>query len=324
MSTNLKDIQAPIQAELKEFERKFRESMKSEVPLLDKITHYIVQKKGKQLRPLLVLLSAATCGKITESSYTAASFVEMIHTATLVHDDVVDESYLRRGFFSINALWKNKIAVLVGDYLFSRSLLLATDHKEYELLQILNYAVKCMSEGELLQMDKTRKLNITEPVYYDIIGAKTASFLAAACEAGAASAKATEEQKQLMHQVGYNMGMAFQIKDDLFDYGEAQIGKPKGIDIQERKLTLPLIRALDVSDRKTQKRIRRLINNHKNKKHKIREIIDFVHTTDGMSYTHQKMMDYQKIAADLLQQFPDSPYKKSFGQLLEFVSSRSK
>ncbi len=298
--------------------------MKSEVPLLDRITHYIVQKKGKQLRPLLVLLSAAICGKITESTYRSASFVEMIHTATLVHDDVVDESYLRRGFFSINALWKNKIAVLVGDYLFSRSLLLATDHQEYELLQILNLAVKKMSEGELLQMEKSRKLNITEEQYLHIISQKTASFIAAACQAGAASGGATDQQQQMMHQVGQYMGMAFQIKDDLFDYGKAKIGKPKGIDIQEKKMTLPLIKALQDSDKRERRRILRLVKNHKNDKKKIREVIDYVHQSDGISYTENLMKEYQQKALDILVDFPESVYRQAFEDLLGFVTDREK
>jgi len=324
MAANLKDIQAPISSQLKEFERKFRESMASDVPLLDKIMHYIVQKKGKQLRPLLVLLSAAVSGEITESTYRSASFVEMIHTATLVHDDVVDESYQRRGFFSINALWKNKIAVLVGDYLFSRSLLLATDHKEYELLQILNLAVKKMSEGELMQMDKTRKLNITEEQYYHIISQKTASFIAAACEAGSASAGASEEHQHALHLFGENMGMAFQIKDDLFDYGTDKIGKPKGIDIQEKKMTLPLIRALSLADKKTQKKILKLVKNHKNKKDKIQQVIDFVKESDGLDYTRERMLHYQELAREQLTLFPDSEYKAALSSLLDFVAERKK
>jgi len=241
MAVTIADIKAPVSKELEIFNRTFKESMRTKVPLLDKITYFLVQRKGKQMRPLFVLLSAKMLGGITERTHIAASLIELMHTASLVHDDVVDDSHRRRGFFSINALWKNKIAVLVGDFLLSRSLLLAIDNKEFAQLENLSTAVKAMSEGELLQIEKARRLDITEEVYFDIIKAKTASLIRSACRAGAISATDDQELVEKMGQIGEDIGVAFQIKDDLFDYGDADIGKPRGIDIKEKKMTLPLI-----------------------------------------------------------------------------------
>lgn len=239
------DLKAPIDEELRIFEKKFREAMRSDVALLDKVTYYIYQRKGKQVRPMFIFLAAKMCGGVTEATYTGASLIELLHTATLVHDDVVDDANERRGFFSINALWKNKIAVLVGDYLLSKGLLLSLEHQQYRLLHIVSNAVKAMSEGELLQMEKARKLDITEEVYFQIITNKTASLIASACATGAASATDDEVLIEKLRQIGEYIGIAFQIKDDLFDYGEADIGKPRGIDIKERKMTLPLIYTLN-------------------------------------------------------------------------------
>ena len=244
MAIHINDIQHPIDAELKAFESHFREAMRSPAPLLDRITYYIVRRKGKQVRPMFIFLSAKLCGEINPSTYSAASLVELLHTASLVHDDVVDDAYQRRGFFSINALWKNKVAVLVGDYLLSQGLLLALKNKEYRLLEIVSDAVKSMSEGELLQIEKARRLDIEEPVYYEIIRQKTASLIASACSAGAASATRDESVIETMRLFGEKIGIAFQIRDDLFDFGDEDVGKPLGIDIKEKKLTLPLIYAL--------------------------------------------------------------------------------
>src|SRR5580698_7782706 len=244
MELNLDDIKKPIDKELDEFESRFRKSMRSKAPLLDRITHYIVTRKGKQMRPMFVFLSAKLCGEINEATYIAASLVEILHTATLVHDDVVDDSYKRRGFFSINALWKNKIAVLVGDYLLAKGLLLSVENNQYKLLQILSNTIKEMSEGELLQLEKARKLDIKEDIYFEIIRQKTASLIASACASGAATTTTDEVIIARVKQMGEKIGIAFQIKDDLFDYEEAEIGKPRGIDIKERKMTLPLIHTL--------------------------------------------------------------------------------
>ena len=241
----LDEIKKPIEKEIEAFEEKFKTSMKSSVPLLDRITHYIVKRKGKQMRPMFVFFAANVSGGITESTHRGAALVELLHTATLVHDDVVDNSFERRGFFSINALWKNKIAVLVGDYLLAKGLQLSVDNNEFRLLKIVSDAVQQMSEGELLQIEKVRRMDISESVYYEVIRQKTASLIASCCAAGAASAGAPEETIKLMHSFGENVGIAFQIKDDLFDFGVDDVGKPKGIDIKEKKVTLPLIYALN-------------------------------------------------------------------------------
>lgn len=308
---------------MKIFEDKFREAMKSNVALLDKITYYIVKRKGKQVRPMFVFLSARMLAEPSESTYHAASMVELLHTATLVHDDVVDDSFERRGFFSINALWKNKIAVLVGDYLLSRGLLLALDNKEFQLLSILSNAVKMMSEGELLQIEKARNLDIKEEVYYEVIRQKTASLIAAACSAGAASATTDQEVIEKFRLFGEYIGMAFQIKDDLFDFGDVDIGKPLGIDIKEKKMTLPLIYALQKSDRSTKRHYINIIKNHNTDKHKVAEVIKFVQASGGIEYAKNIMIDYRNKAMEILESFPECASKASMKDLVYFVSERS-
>jgi len=320
--SNLKEIKEPIAEDLVQFEKYFRDSMKSSVPLLDKITYYIVQRKGKQVRPMFVFLSAKLCGEVTEKTYTAASLVELLHTGTLVHDDVVDDSFERRGFFSINALWKNKIAVLVGDFLLSKGFLMALDNHHYKQLHIMSTAVKLMSEGELLQIEKARKLDIEENIYYDIIKGKTASLMAASCSAGAASTTENPEIIEKFRLLGDNIGMAFQIKDDLFDYGEANIGKPRGIDIKEKKMTLPLIYALNHTDTKQKKHIIKQIKNHSEDPKVVREVIDFVKTSGGIEYTTNKMEEYRSKALEIIDEFDDSSAKNSFVQLINYVVER--
>lgn len=321
----LEDIQLFIQEDIDSFEKLFRESMRSKVMLLDKIMTYIVKRKGKQIRPMFVFLSARLHGQVNESTYSGASLIELLHTATLVHDDVVDDSNYRRGFFSINALWKNKIAILVGDYLLSRGLLLAIDRGEFNLLQIVSNAVREMSEGELLQIEKARKLDITEEVYYDIIRQKTASLIASCCAVGAASVGASKETVEQMRMFGEYIGMAFQIKDDLFDYETTQvIGKPVGIDIKEKKMTLPLIYALSNTDRKEKGRIISIIKNESHKPAKVKEVIAFVAASGGISYAHRIMTDYQQKAYAMLDQFPDSEIKEPLKKLVEFTINRTK
>jgi octaprenyl-diphosphate synthase len=298
--------------------------MKSQVPLLDKITYYIVQRKGKQLRPIFVFLSAKIWGEVGDKTYNAASLIELLHTATLVHDDVVDDAYKRRGFFSINALWKNKIAVLVGDYLLSRGLLLALDNEEYDLLQIVSKAVKEMSEGELLQIEKARRLDIDEEIYFEIIRQKTASLISAACAAGVSSVSDNKAAIESMRDFGETIGIAFQIKDDLFDYGDASIGKPRGIDIKEKKMTLPLIYALSKAEKRDKKRIISSIKNNSTDKEVVRQVIAFVKESGGLEYATDKMNYYKDRALSLLEDFPDSDSKESLSQLVDFVISRKK
>jgi len=318
-------IKAPVKQEMELFEQKFRQSMKSSVPLLDKITAYIVKRKGKQLRPLFVFLSAKACGGVNESTYRAAALIELLHTATLVHDDVVDDSNLRRGFFSVNALWKNKIAVLVGDYLLSRGLLLSLDNNDFRLLKIVAGAVREMSEGELLQIEKARRLDIAEPVYFEIIRQKTASLIASCCACGAASAADDEEQIARMRQFGELTGIAFQIKDDLFDYGSAgDIGKPTGIDIKEKKMTLPLIFALAKAERSEKRRIINIIKNHNNDPERVAEVIAFVWKSGGIEYARERMNEYKEKALTLLSSFPDSPARTSLEQLVIYTTQREK
>lgn len=324
MSLSIRDIQAPIAGEMNAFEGKFRQFMKSDVMLLDKIMGYIVRRKGKQLRPMFVFLAAGTCGSINESTYRGASLIELIHTATLVHDDVVDESNYRRGFFSINALWKNKIAVLVGDYLLSRSLFLAVDHEDFDFLRLINRAVKEISEGELLQIEKARRLDITEAVYFDIIRQKTATLIAACCAVGARSVDADAQTVVQMHDFGEKVGIAFQLKDDLFDYGEAEIGKPLGIDIKEKKMTLPLIYALNQAPWLTRRKMINLIRNESEKPAKVAEVIDFVKRSGGIEYATASMQRYVAEASVLLAQFPDSPFRHSLSQLVEYTIQRTK
>ncbi|MFT6882584.1 MAG: octaprenyl-diphosphate synthase [Marinoscillum sp.] len=324
MSLQLKDIQAPVADEMLEFEQKFRKSMRSNVMLLDKITSYIVRRKGKQMRPLFVFLSAGASGGIQESTFRGASLIELLHTATLVHDDVVDDSHYRRGFFSINALWKNKIAVLVGDFLLSRGLLLSLNNDDFDLLKIVSNAVKEMSEGELLQMEKARKLDITEEVYYDIIRQKTASLITSCCRVGASSAGADLAMQELMTKFGEKVGMAFQIKDDLFDYGSFEIGKPTGIDIKEKKMTLPLIYALNQVGKSEKSRIRKLIKRSADEPKCVAEVIEFVKASGGIDYATDVMGRYHQEANDLLAQLPDSVYRTSLSQLVQFTIDRTK
>ena len=318
-------IKEPVADEMKRFEQHFRQAMKSKVPLLDTITHYIIKRKGKQMRPLFVFLSAKTAGGVTESSYHAASLIELLHTATLVHDDVVDDANRRRGFFSLNALWKNKIAVLVGDYLLSRGLLLAVDKGEFELLRIVSQAVREMSEGELQQFEKSRMLDITEPVYFEVIRKKTASLISACCAAGAASAGAPKEVIDLMHTFGEKTGIAFQIKDDLFDYGSSDgIGKPTGIDIRDRKLTLPLIHAMKGATPAEKKHIIKLLRTRNEERSTVLEITDFVRTRGGIDYSRQRMHELVEEALALLNQFPPSEARTELHHLVEYTISRTK
>ncbi len=311
-----------ISKELDLFEKHFREAVRSRVALLDRIMEYIVKRKGKQLRPMFVLLSAKLGGPITESSYRAASLVELLHTATLVHDDVVDEADERRGFFSINALWKNKIAVLVGDYLLSKGLLLSLNHKDHQILQILSEAVKLMSEGELLQIEKSRKLNLDESVYYDIINGKTASLLASACAAGASSTFESPEQIEKMRLFGEKVGMAFQIKDDLFDYGNKNVGKPTGNDIKEKKLTLPLIYALNNCEASVKKKIIYIIKNQNTQKEKVDFVIDQVQLLGGIDYATQKMVAFRDEALAILHTFEPSDVREALEELVRYTTDR--
>ena len=319
------DIKRPIAAEMEEFEDKFRASMKSSVPLLDKITHYIIKRKGKQMRPMFVFLSAKLFGEVNESSYHAASLIELLHTATLVHDDVVDDASHRRGFFSLNALWKNKIAVLVGDYLLSRGLLLATDKEEYKLLQIVSRAVKQISEGELLQIEKTRSLNMDEEVYFNIIRAKTATLIAACCAAGASSVHQSKEMVEKMHELGEYVGIAFQIKDDLFDFGYGEdIGKPTGIDIKEKKTTLPLIYALNHASYWERRKVVNWVKNHNEDSKKVAQVIDFVKNSGGIEYSTEKMNHFTAKAKKLLSELHQNEAKQSIEKLIDYTIQRKK
>ena len=324
MPLHLNNIKAPIDKQMTEFEKKFHSSMKSNVMLLDKIMSYIVKRKGKQMRPMFVFLSAGTCGHISEATYRGAALIELLHTATLVHDDVVDDANYRRGFFSVNALWKNKIAVLVGDYLLSRGLLLSIDNGDYDLLKIVSTAVREMSEGELLQMDKARRLDITEEVYYDIIRQKTASLIASCCAVGAASTNNQNGTVDKMKMFGEKVGMAFQIKDDLFDYGTYEIGKPLGIDIKEKKMTLPLIFALQKAGWSERRSIINTIKKHSNKPKRVSEVIAFVKKSGGIEYAEEVMHKYYREAADILDTFEDSAYKTSLAQLVQYTIERGK
>lgn len=320
----LEAIKRPISKHLDVFEDKFKASMKSSVPLLDRITHYIVKRKGKQMRPMFVFFSAGICGKINESTHRGAALVELLHTATLVHDDVVDHSYERRGFFSVNALWKNKIAVLVGDFLLSKGLTLSIKNNDFELLRIVSEAMEDMSEGELLQIEKARRLDIDEAIYFEVIRKKTASLIASCCACGAASASSDAEVVQKMHLLGEKIGIAFQIKDDLFDFGADDVGKPLGIDIKEKKLTLPLIYALKQADKRVKRHIINLVKNHNEDQHKVNEVINFVQNSGGMAYAKEKMFQYQNEAFILLNSFPDSEYKDGLEQLVRYTTERKK
>ena len=322
MTKRLQEIKAPIAAELEAFEKHFRDSVRSRVALLDKIMHYIVHRKGKQMRPIFVLLSARMAGEITPKTYTAASLVELLHTATLVHDDVVDDAHQRRGLFSINALWKNKIAVLVGDYLLSRGLLVALDNKAYDILQIMSRAVRDMSEGELLQIEKARRLDITEEVYFDIIRKKTASLIAASCAAGAASVTDDEQIIEKYYQFGETIGIAFQLKDDLFDYGDLDVGKPRAIDIQEKKMTLPLIHTLQKVDKSTRINLIRTVEKHNKDKKRVNELIRLVRESGGIHYAQQLMESYTQKALALVDEMPPSDATSSMKDLIGYVIDR--
>ena len=319
-------IKLPIEKEMELFEKKFSNSMISKVSLLNKITHYVVNRKGKQMRPMFVFLIAKmnNQGAVNERTYRGASVIELIHTATLVHDDVVDDSDRRRGFFSVNALWKNKIAVLVGDFLLSKGLLLSIDNDDFDLLKIISVAVREMSEGELLQIEKARNLDITEAIYFEIIRQKTATLIAACCAMGAKSVHASEDKVEAMRSFGELIGIAFQIKDDLFDYSDQAIGKPTGIDIKEQKMTLPLIYAINNASSKDKSWLINSVKNHNKDKNRVKQVIAFVKTNGGLDYAQQQMKDYQQKALAILDTYPSSPYKDSLNLMVNYVIDRKK
>ncbi|MCM5661562.1 polyprenyl synthetase family protein [Galbibacter mesophilus] len=322
----VEQIKEPIRTEMELFEKKFHESMSSKVALLNRITYYIVNRKGKQMRPMFVFLVAkmVSGGKVNDRTYRGASVIELIHTATLVHDDVVDDSNRRRGFFSLNALWKNKIAVLVGDYLLSKGLLLSIDNEDFDLLKIISVAVREMSEGELLQIEKARRLDITEEVYYEIIRQKTATLIAACCSLGACSVKPDSDEVPQMRKFGELIGMAFQIKDDLFDYTDGPIGKPTGIDIKEQKMTLPLIYALNTASKEDKKWLINSVKKYNKDKKRVKEVITYVKDNGGLEYAEQKMIAFQEEALQILSKFPDSVYKDSLELMVNYVIERKK
>lgn len=317
-------IIAPVEAEMSEFEDRFRESMKSQGPLLDKVTHYIIKRKGKQMRPLFIFLSAKMLGEVSDKTYDAANLVELLHTASLVHDDVVDDANERRGFFSVNALWKNKIAVLVGDYMLSKILLLSIERENPKLLAVVARAVREMSEGELLQIEKARKLDITEEVYYEVIRKKTASLIATCCEAGAISVDRFD-QTDNMQLFGETVGLAFQLKDDIFDYGEpGDIGKPTGLDIRERKMTLPLIYVLNNSTKEVRKELINIVKRHNENPKKVQRAVQLVIKHGGIEYAYKKMLEFKQSALDMLKDIPDSESKTALIGLVEYTTNRKK
>ncbi len=321
---SLKEISSPIQEHIDIFNEKFKKSIQSNVPLLDKITRYLVKRKGKQMRPMFVFLSADIFGEIGDKSYRAASLIELLHTATLIHDDVVDDSNERRGLFSINALWKNKIAVLLGDYLLSQGLLLSLDNNDFGLLKIVSSAVREMSEGEILQIEKARRLDIQESVYFEIIKKKTASLIRSCCECGAASVNADTQIKEKMAVFGENVGIAFQIKDDLFDYQKTNsTGKPNGIDIKEQKMTLPLIHMLNNLSYLDKKKVINIVKNHNEDTEKVAEVINMVNNSGGINYAKEKMNFYRDNALAILKQFPDCQSKDSLEKLVLFTTERN-
>jgi octaprenyl-diphosphate synthase len=318
------EIIAPVKAEMSEFEDRFRESMKSQAPLLDKVTHYIIKRKGKQMRPLFIFLSAKMLGEVSDKTYDAATLVELLHTASLVHDDVVDDANERRGFFSVNALWKNKIAVLVGDYMLSKILLLSIERENPKLLAVVARAVREMSEGELLQIEKARKLDITEEVYYEVIRQKTASLIATCCEAGAISVD-RHDQADNMRIFGETVGLAFQLKDDIFDFGEpGNIGKPTGLDIRERKMTLPLIYVLNNSPKEVRKELINIVKRHNENPKKVQRAVKLVIEHGGIDYAHKKMLEFKQQALDLLKGIPESDSKTALVGLVEYTTNRKK
>jgi octaprenyl-diphosphate synthase len=318
----MKLSQQILEDELIIFEKEFRDAVKSQVPLLDRIMRFIVNRKGKQLRPMFVLLSAKLFGEVNRSTYRAASLVELLHTATLVHDDVVDESLERRGFFSTYALWKTKVSVLVGDYLLAKGLLLSLDHDDFRILQLLSEAVRQMSEGELLQIEKSRKLNLQEDIYFEIIRNKTGSLLASACAAGSYSTSQNETLAEKMRLFGEKVGMAFQIKDDLFDYGSESVGKPTGNDIKEKKLTLPLIYTLNHVSRPVRRELIYIIKNQNKDKEKVKHVIDVVKQTGGIGYTLDKMIQHRDEALEILNEFGNVEVKKALEELVRFTTDR--
>jgi octaprenyl-diphosphate synthase len=320
----VKEIMSPVEAEMGEFEDRFRASMKSKVALLDKITHYIIKRKGKQMRPLFIFLTAKMYGNVTDKTYDAATLVELLHTATLVHDDVVDDANERRGFFSVNALWKNKIAVLVGDYMLSKVLLLSIENDNPKLLEVVARAVREMSEGELLQIEKARKLDITEEIYYEVIRQKTASLISTCCEAGAISANRVD-QAEKMRNFGELIGISFQLKDDIFDYGEpGNIGKPTGLDIRERKMTLPLIYVLNNAPDEVRKELINIVKRHNENPKKVRRAVALVIEHGGIDYAHKKMLEYRDRAVELIADVPESEAKKSILGLVDYTTNRKK
>jgi octaprenyl-diphosphate synthase len=314
--------QSILREELIVFEKKFREAVKSQAPLLDRIMRFIVNRKGKQLRPMFVFLSARLCGPVNESTYRAASLVEILHTATLVHDDVVDESLERRGFFSTYALWKNKVSVLVGDYLLAKGLLLSLDHDDFRILQLLSGAVRKMSEGELLQIEKARSLNLDESVYFEIIRNKTASLLASSCAAGAYSSSGNEQLSEKMSRFGEAVGIAFQIKDDLFDYGNEETGKPSGNDLKEKKLTLPLIYTLNTAEKSLRRELIYIIKNQNRDPKKVKYVTGKVVEAGGIRYATEKMNQYRDAALAILHEFEDSEVRKGLEELVRFTTDR--
>jgi octaprenyl-diphosphate synthase len=320
----VEDITRPIVSELDDFEQVLRKNLQSNAPLLDKITHYIVKRKGKQVRPMFLLLAAKMLGEINEKTHEAASLVEILHTATLVHDDVVDDANERRGFYSINALWKNKIAVLVGDYFLSKILLLSIEKDNVDILRVVAKAVQEMSEGELLQIEKARKLDITEEVYFEVIRQKTASLISCVCEAAAVSV-GREEERERMRKFGELIGIAFQIKDDIFDYGTPNdIGKPTGLDIREQKMTLPLIYVLNKAPKEVKKELRYIVKNQNENSQKVKRAVSLVVEHGGIAYAHQRMMEYKEEALSLIEHFPESPAKESLIGLVEYTVERKK
>ena len=321
----ISEIKYPIKEEMKLFEKKFKNSLQSKVPLLDRIMHYIIKRKGKQMRPMFVFLTSKMFGEMNEKCYRAASLIELLHTATLVHDDVVDEANLRRGYFSVNALWKNKIAVLVGDFLLSKGLLLSVENEDFDLLKIVSSAVKDMSEGELLQIEKARRLDIKEEIYFEIIRKKTAVLISSCCACGSSAMNESEETIEKLAIFGEKVGIAFQIKDDLFDYTQSKlIGKPTGIDIREQKMTLPLIYTLNTVDKKIRGEIINTVKNHHKNEEKVAELIQLVKNTGGLEYAEKVMLEYQKESLILLESFPENEARKSLQKLVKYVIERGK
>ncbi len=319
------EIREPISEEMEIFENKFSKLMLSDVPLLNRITHYIIKRKGKQMRPMLIFLCSKllSSGKVNEKVYRGASVIELIHTATLIHDDVVDESNKRRGFFSINAIWKNKIAVLVGDFLLSKGMLLCIDNKDYDILDVISESVKQMSEGELLQIEKAKKLDIDEETYFEIIKKKTASLISSCCKIAAVSVNSSLSEIKRITKIGMHIGIAFQIKDDLFDYGKKTIGKPRGIDIKQKKITLPLIYTLNNINKSEKRWLIKSLKKNKKSRALINQIISLVKERGGLDYAIQIMNKYHKLSLDDIETFKDSPYKDSLKKMVNYVIERN-